>query len=41
MFSEVCEFEGMYKIVLVYEKKVFCIESDLMKWIFISELGLI
>lgn len=38
-FSEVCELEGMYKTTLVYEKKAFRIESDLMKRIPISELG--
>lgn len=37
--DEVCELEGMYKTALVYEKKAFRIESDLMKRIPISELG--
>ncbi|KQA21091.1 GGDEF domain-containing protein [Vibrio metoecus] len=40
-FSDVCELEGLFKTALQYEKKVFRIESDLMKRIPISELGAI
>ncbi|MBF4384196.1 GGDEF domain-containing protein [Vibrio anguillarum] len=38
-FSAVCERQGLYQAALIYEKKGFRIETDLMKNIPISELG--